>query len=202
MSLFIISFSITFVLLFRPFYYYHINYLNIEETSGYDYDTIKESYDDVIDYLVLDKPFKTGTLNYSEDGYDHFKDCKVLFRINFIILGITSIILLLKKMYFNNIKLFKYNIGFWSGCLNIFIFLTLFIISNIVGFDKCFEIFHNIFFLGKDNWLLSSKTDEIIKILPQKFFMNSTIFVILIIGIISITIIVKELYQHKRIKQS
>ena len=197
-SLFIISLSISFVLLFRPFYYYHINYLNIVETSGYNYSEIKEAYDDVIDYLVLDKLFSTGSLKYSLDGYDHFKDCQLLFRINFIILFVSLIIIILKRKFFNNIFTFKHNISFWSGCLNISIFIILYIISIIIGFDKCFEIFHNIFFLGKGNWLLNSKTDEIIKILPQEFFMNCAILVLSIIGIISIILILKEILIKRK----
>ena len=52
-SIFIVSFSILFVLLFRPFYYMQIKPLKIEEQSGLTYNEIKEAYDDVIDYLTL-----------------------------------------------------------------------------------------------------------------------------------------------------
>ena len=56
-ALFIISLSLSLVILFRPFYYFHINYLNLEQ-YGYTYNEIKKSYDDVMDYLVLNKEFK------------------------------------------------------------------------------------------------------------------------------------------------
>ena len=197
-SLFAISLAITFTLLFKPFYYYQIDYLNISETSGYTKEEIKESYDDVINYIVLDKEFKTGKLNYSQEGYDHFKDCKLLFRINFIILGVSLFIIFLKHMYFKNIKLFKHNISFLSSILNIFTFTTLFIISKIISFDKVFDLFHNIFFLGKENWLLDKDTDEIIKILPEEFFMNSAVLILLIVFIISLALIIKEIYQRKK----
>ena len=196
-SLFIISFCIAFVILFRPFYYYHISYLNIPKTTGYTFNEIKESYDDVIDYIVFNSDFKTGKLKYSLEGEDHFKDCKKLFTINFIILGLSSIGLLIKKRWYNNIKLHNYNISFWSSILVISIFINVLCFSIIVGFDKFFEIFHNIFFHGKDNWLLDSKTDEIIKILPQEFFMNCAILVLSIIFIITIIIIIKEISKRK-----
>ena len=197
-SLFIISLSISFVLLFRPFYYYHIDYLNISETSGYTKDEIKEAYDDVIDYIVLDKTFKTGKLNYSKDGYDHFKDCKVLFIINFIILGFSFGIILLKRIYLKNIKLFKYNVCMWSSVLNISIFMILFFVSKIISFDKMFELFHRIFFMGKDNWLFDKNTDEIIKILPKEFFMNCAILIIFLIFIISLVFIIKEIVSKRK----
>ena len=197
-ALFIISFSISIVILFRPFYYYHINYLNIEKESGYKYDEIKEAYDDVLDYLTLNKEFKTGKLAYSEEGKDHFKDCKILFIINFIILGITSIVLIIKKKYFNKTMIKKYNISFWSSILLLTLFIIVLITAFIIGFDSCFTIFHNIFFLGKENWLLNPDTDKIINILPQEFFLNCAIFVITLISLISITIIVREIYLKKK----
>ena len=196
-SLFIISLAISFVLLFRPFYYYQINNLNLEQETGYSYNEIKESYDDVINYLTLNKEFKTGNLKYSTSGKNHFQDCKILFNINFIILGITTIILLIKNKYLNKLKILNYNLEFFSGCLNIIIILSLLIISFIVGFNKIFDSFHKIFFFGKDNWLLSPDTDEIIKILPIEYFIRCAILLISIISIISITIIIKEMYNKK-----
>lgn len=199
-SLFIVSLVISFALVFKPFYYYHINSLNITNQSGYTELEIKEAYDDVIDYLVLDKPFKTGKLKYSDVGYDHFKDCKLLFNLNFFILGFSSVIIILKKIYFNNIKVFKHNISFLSSILNIFVFILIFVSSIIVGFSETFEIFHRIFFLGKDNWLLDRNTDEIIKILPQDFFMNLAILVVSLIIVISILIVIREIIIGKKKK--
>lgn len=196
-SLFIISLSISFVLIFRPFYYYHINYLDLTSETGYTYNEIKESYDNVIDYLVLDKPFKTGKLNYSSSGYDHFKDCKILFKINFIILGLSLFIIFLKNMYLKKLKVFKHNISFWSSILNIMLFFLLFTIYKIISFSKFFELFHNIFFLGQDNWLLDSNTDEIIKILPNEYFINCAILISLMVTVISITLITRDIRVHK-----
>ena len=77
-------------------------------------------------------------------------------------------------------------------------FTIILIASFIVDFDKVFDIFHNIFFLGKENWLLNPKTDEIIRILPQKYFMDCAILVILLIFIITITLIIREIYISKK----
>lgn len=197
-SLFIISFSISFVILFRPFYYYHIGYLNIEKETGYTYNEIKESYDDVLNYLTLNKEFKTGKLAYSNEGYDHFKDCKILFIINFVILGVTGIIIIIKKIYFNKIRVKGFNISFWSSITVLGLFILILITAFIVGFDQCFKTFHNIFFLGKQNWLLDPNVDEIIRILPEEYFMNCALAVISLISIISISIIIKEITRNKK----
>jgi integral membrane protein (TIGR01906 family) len=199
-SLFIISFSISIPILFRPFYYIQIDLLDIKEETGYSYEEIKEAYDDVIDYCLLNKEFKTGKLKYSNEGKSHFRDCKILFIINFVILIISGIIYILKKKLFNNIKLFNCNIEFCSSVLIIFIFLSLLISSFVIGFNDMFTIFHNIFFLGKDNWILDPDTDEIIDILPKHFFMNCAILVISIIFIITISFIIIEIINKKRKK--
>ncbi len=198
-SLFVISLAISFTILFRPFYYMHINALDLPKTAGLEYSDseIKEAYDDVMDYSVFYKSFSTGKLKYSNEGEDHFRDCRILFTINFIVFGITSIVIILKKKFFDDIKLLNFNIGFWSSILNLFLFLSLFIVSLFIDFDKIFTIFHHIFFLGKENWLFDSSKDEIIKILPQRFFMNCGILIVSIICILSIGIIVREIYKRK-----
>ena len=197
-SLFIISFSISFTILFRPFYYSQIKTLNIEEESGYTYDEIKQAYDDVIDYTTLNKEFRVGNLKYSNEGKDHFHDCKILFIINFIICGISGIIIIIKKLFYNTIKFHNYSISFISSCIVLLIIIILLIISLIIGFDKFFELFHNIFFLGKENWLFDSNIDEVIIILPFEYFMNCAILIVSIISTISITLIIKEIYNKKK----
>lgn len=186
-ALFIISLSLSLVILFRPFYYFHINYLNLEQ-YGYTYNEIKKSYDDVMDYLVLNKEFKIGNLKYSESGKNHFHDCKILFMINFIVLFISSFIVILKRKYLK-----ENNIFFFSSLIIISIFLILLITSLIIGFDKFFDLFHYIFFLGKDNWLLNPNEDEIINLLPKEYFRNCGILFLLITSIIPVINIIKYL---------
>ena len=195
-SFFIVSLSISVPILFRPFYYYQIKALDIENKSGYDYDTIKEAYDDMIDYTTsIHKEFKTGKLKYTKEGMNHFRDCKILFMINFLVLALSTVIIIIKKKFFNKIKLLKHNIGFWSAISLLISFMTLIGTYLIIGFDRFFELFHKILFLGKTNWTLDVDEDEIINILPNEFFVNCAILVVSIISIISIILIIKEIYD-------
>lgn len=196
-SLFIISLAISFTILFRPFYYLHINALDLPSKTGFSYNEIKESYDDVLDYCIFNKPFSTGNLKYSEEGKDHFRDCKRLFIFNFIVLGITSIIIIIKKKWFSDIKFLRHSIGFCSSMLTLGLFIIITLISAILGFNKSFTLFHNILFMGKDNWLFNSTKDEIIKILPERYFMNCGLLIIFIICIISLSLIINEIYKKK-----
>ena len=197
-SIFIVSFSILFVLLFRPFYYMQIKPLKIEEQSGLTYNEIKEAYDDVIDYLTLNTEFKTGNLSYSTAGMSHFRDCKILFIIDFIILIVSTIILVIKEKLFKKKKLLKHNLSFWSGLLIISIFLIILITFLIIGFNKSFELFHNILFLGKTNWILDPAVDKVIDILPNQFFLNCGIFILSFNIISSLFLIIKDLVKKNK----
>ena len=198
--LFIISFSIAFVILFRPFYYFHINYLNLPETTGYTYNEIKEAYDDIMDYTTLNKPFSVGNLKYSTEGYNHFKDCKNLFILDFIIVGITGIVLITKNKLFKKKEIHDYNYKLWGGVLSISFLVSLFLIILLFGFNDFFELFHRFFFFGKTNWLFNPQTDEIIKCLPKQFFMNCGILIVLLVFIISIVFIIVGRKKQKKNK--
>jgi len=81
--LFMLTFCIGLPIYCRFFYYIQIKTLDLEEQTGWSYGTIKEAYDEVLDYLTLPgKQFGTGELKWSEDGKAHFDDCKVLFDLN------------------------------------------------------------------------------------------------------------------------
>ena len=80
---FVLSLSIAIPILFRPFYYVHINAMDLPEQSGYSYQEIKDAYDDMMDFCVYGRqPFATGVMKYSEDGKSHFEDVAVLFKID------------------------------------------------------------------------------------------------------------------------
>ncbi len=198
--LFIISFSFAFVILFRLFYYLHIKYLNIPESTGYTYNEIKDAYDDIMDYSILNKPFSVGDLKYSNEGYNHFKDCKKLFMLDFIIAGITGIVILTKNKLFNKKEILDFNFKLWGGVLSISFLALLLLIIQLFGFDNFFEFFHKIFFLGKTNWLFNPQTDEIINCLPKQFFMNCGILIVLLIIIISIVFIIVGRKKQKKNK--
>lgn len=188
-AILIITFSIGLPIYFRPFYYAQIEILDIEAYSGADYEMIKEAYDELLDYLTVPgKEFSTGDFKYSENGKSHFVDCKVLFDLNayaFLIslVGFAALMILNKKGVFELWRPFGMSIAFCSGAYT----LTGFAIIGglaALDFDTAFTVFHRIFFPGKDNWLFSWYEDEIIRILPQDFFMNCAILILVSIILI------------------
>lgn len=201
--IFIITFSIGLPIYCRFFYYLQIEPLNIPKITGFDYATIKSSYDAVLDYLVLpNRPFSAGAFKFSESGASHFADCKVLFDLNSIALIISSVIIALSWILnkLGVVKLLKIkgvSIAFYSA-ISIFVVIILLAIIVSVDFNSAFTVFHHLFFPGKDNWTFNPNTDPIILALPQQFFMNCAILIGAGILLLSLGIIVFCLIKRKK----
>lgn len=203
---FIITISISLPIYLRFFYYLQIDALNIPESSGYDYATIKTAFDQVMNYLTLPGfKFGTGELSYSKEGMAHFADCKALFNLNLSILIISTVIIvtLLVLNKFKVITLmrpFKMHVCFTSAISVLGIFLILGLIIAI-DFKSAFLVFHKLFFVGKDNWTFYPEQDPIINILPEQFFMNCAILIVVAIVLICAGIILfQAIKRHKKAK--
>ena len=188
--LFMLTFAIGLPIYCRFLYYIQIKTLGLEAETGWSYGVIKRAYDEVLNFCTLPwvKNFSAGELKFSESGAAHFADCKVLFNLNFSVLVCSGAVLLtliiLNK--FKKIKILsfgKHKAYFWSGIIAVALPLLLVIIIAIAGFDRSFEAFHAIFFPGKDNWLFDYYEDEIIRVMPEQFFMNCAI--VIVVGLIA-----------------
>lgn len=206
-AILIITFSIGLPIYVRAFYYWQIDYLEIEKYSGFDRETIVEAYDDVLDYLTIPgREFAAGKLQNSENAISHFVDCKGLFDLNisaFIIslIGVIILIVLNKTGAFELWRPFGMNIAFCSGAYTLGGFG---VIGGLVAinFDVAFTIFHMIFFPGKDNWLFSWYDDELIRILPEAFFMNCAILIFVSIVTLCLGCIIYGLVEKMMTKKS
>ena len=178
----------------RPFYYAHIEALDMPYWTGLSVETIKEAYDEVLDYLTLPGgEFGAGVLKYSEEGASHFADCKKLFNLNLFAMLISgAIVLALSILNKKGIIKFWNFCGFipcfGAGTGTVSLFLTVGGLAAI-NFDLAFEVFHKLFFPGKDNWLFNPKVDEIINVMPFEFFRNCAILILSSVVIISTLLI-------------
>ncbi len=201
---FTITLSISLPIYFRPFYYMHIKPLDIPYYTGYDYQTIKHGYDQVLNYLTLpwDNVFKAGVFKYSTEGASHFADCKKLFNLNAVSLLLSVAIIVTIKILEKKEKLTLdkpkgLSVSFYAGISTLSLFVIIAIVVA-VDFDSAFTIFHTMFFPGKDNWLFDPRYDEIITALPQQFFMNSAILIVLSILLISLAFILIPIIKKKK----
>lgn len=200
----IITISIGLPIYIRPFYYAHIEALDLPEHSGFTAEQIKAAYNEVLDYLTIPgQEFGTGSLAYSQEGKAHFEDCKLLFDLNatvLVISGLCLVILLVLRRKIGPYRLGKRSAAFYGA-------LAAIVIPVVVGglaatnFDKAFVVFHTIFFPGKDNWIFDYRTDEIILVLPQDFFMHCAILIGAGVLCLSLAVLIGEFVSAKHRKK-
>ena len=135
----------------------------------------------MLDFCVLGTPFGTGELSWSESGRSHFADVRVLFRADFLVLGVTAVsaalLLFLRRLH--RLEFYRpagRGPGFWAGVLAAGLVLAVGALAAL-DFSRAFTVFHAVFFPGKDNWLFNPATDEIILIMPERFFLNCALLI-------------------------
>ena len=186
LALLILSFSIAVPILFRPFYYIQIDMLDLPERTGWSEETIREAYDEVLDFCVFGKPFGTGQL----------------FLLDFWVLGISAaaclllLILRLGKQWVYK-PLLGHGPGFWGGVTAGGLVLILAGLAAL-DFNRAFVIFHAIFFPGKDNWIFDSATDQIILVMPEEFFCNCAILIGVVLLTCCTVLILTDLLRRKK----
>lgn len=179
----VLSGAIAVPLLWRGFYYLHIGALGLPERTGWTAEEIREAFDEMMDFCVFREPFGTGVLKWSREGYAHFADCEVLFRLDFTVLAVAlAAVLLLAHMSreYEVVPLAGRGPMFWAGCL---LSVSFVVIAGLAAldFDRAFVVFHSLFFPGKTNWIFDYRVDQIIEVLPQVVFRN---YAILIVGLL------------------
>lgn len=172
----ILSISVTFVLNFRPLYYFDIGHLHISENSGYPEDEIRENYDALIDY---NSPFYKEDLSFptlpmSENGHTHFVEVKRIF-VFVQYLAVVSLILCIALTFFQ-VRKRKFLFLKYAGILTLVV-PAVFGCLIAVNWDAFFVTFHHLFF-NNDYWIFDAASDPVILILPDTFFMHAAILIL------------------------
>ena len=194
-SLCILILIVKFALAFKSFYYFEVDRLNIETTSNISKDEIIKNYDYTIDYLLGKEgtKFELPTLPSSLFGQVHFEEVLKIFStldivlIVSIVVSIIGIVLMYKKGNFNFVKQASNILTFFP-----IIFGAIFSLN----FERSFIIFHKIFFRN-DYWIFDPQKDPIINILPQEFFFDIAIFILIINFVIAFLL---RILYHKKLK--
>lgn len=202
--LLMLTFSIGVPIYFRPLYYLQIKTLGLEQATGWSYETIKQAYDEVLDFctLVWVNEFSAGGLRFSADGAAHFADCKLLFNLNLgVMLSSAAVVIAVKLLQiFGRVEILRLGgrgAGFWSAIAAVALPVLLLIIIAAAGFDNAFNAFHAMFFPGKDNWMFDPYYDEIILVMPMRFFMNCVIIIGVSLAAFAAALIAADLISGK-----
>lgn len=200
----ILTVSIGLPIYIRPFYYAHIESMDLPQRSGFTAQEIRAAYDEVLDYLTIPgREFGTGVMAHSAEGKAHFADCKVLFDLNASILaGSAAVLLVLYAMRkkWGPYRLGKRSAAFWAAALALAAPMIIGALAAL-DFNRAFVVFHSIFFPGKTNWVFDWNADQIIRVLPQDFFMHCAILIGAGLVAISLGIIVREFARKKTKEQ-
>lgn len=145
---------------------------HIESVTGKSIDELMDIKDKLLDYLKDEKDEEILESDFNEREILHMIDVKVLFKYGYILKDISLIVSIVLMGYFLINKkieslgktLFYGIFIWWSG-------IVLLFILSLSDFNKYFTYFHLIFF-NNDLWILNPKTDLLIQMLPQDFFMN------------------------------
>ena len=156
-----------------------VKWLNIEEFSGYSSEVAIRNYDAVIKFLspFHSDPFSMPDIPFSESGAFHFEEVKNIV-VGLYIFGAASlcaniIILLLTKKQ-NRREILR------KGAIVSLIFPIAIGTAIALNFDRFFVLFHKVFF-NNDYWMFDYRTDPVITILPEEFFMHCAIFIAFIL---------------------
>ena len=194
-ALAVLTGSVAWVVLLRPFYYVQIGPLGVCQASGLTAAQARAAYNDVMDYCLGLRPdFAAGVLPFSAEGAGHFADVRVLFLLVVWVFVAAAGLLLtgavvcrLRRQRLP--RLGGRTPGFWAACGLGGLFLLIALLAAL-DFDGAFTVFHSIFFPGKDNWLFDPGTDPVILILPEAFFRNCAIAIVTVLLTVCIVLVV------------
>ena len=185
----LISASVTFVLFDRSSYVRQLDKFDLTNATGMDENEILDNYNALIDYnsVFFRGPLEFPTLPMSEQGRIHFEEVKTIFSFFQIVLIVSAALaalccaLLLRKRRFRFLAL--------GGVLALVIPAATVCVMAAVGWDRFFALFHE-FFFNNDFWVFDSRTDPVILILPDAFFLNCLIRLIAGIAVPAVVLIV------------
>ncbi len=177
---FFIAFGLVFVLLFRPFYLFELDHLNIVEMSGFSREEILVNYDALIRWCMpwIRSEFSLPTFSFSPGAAYHFEQVKSVFRIVWILGtagGLVFILLLRSGLKDGRRK------GLRTAGLTVLVVPFLLGLFAAVDFNRAFILFHEMVFRN-DYWIFDQTTDPVILILPEAYFMHCFALILAIVG--------------------
>lgn len=197
----IASFSLSLLILFSAFFYvmdldafytYEIEKSNIEAAVNIPEEDLLPLYKALTDYMVgsIDSIQVEATVDgivmpmYNQREIDHMVDVRhlidllkrlILFIV--ILLGSSLFVLIRKKE--------KIATVFLGQVISTFLIFIGFVGMAMTDFNKYFIKFHELLFTN-DLWLLNPLTDRMIMLLPEVFFKDIVLLIVVSYGFVSI----------------
>ena len=192
----VISASVTFTLFDRSAYARMLERVDIADMTGFSEEEILANYNALIDYnsVFFKGPLSFPDFEMSDSGRTHFEEVKSIFSAIQIALMVSAAL----TAFLCNMLLRKRNIMFLrlGGILSLAIPAFIVCVMAIIGWDRFFVIFHKIFF-NNEYWVFDYRTDPVILILPDSWFLNCLIRIIIGIAAASAILIIGSITLEK-----
>ena len=175
LMVFLISAAVVIALNCIPLYVFDVRHLGLAEASGLSEDTLLQNYRILIDYNNLwgAKTLEFPDFAMSEAGRTHFAEVRTVFLAFEIALPISFVLVLLAvflSRLWEDPRYLK-----WGGIFTLLIPVILGIFS-LLDWETTFIKFHQIVFRN-DLWIFDPKTDPIINVLPEEFFLHEALLI-------------------------
>ena len=145
---------------------------------------------------ISDTPF------FNEREVAHMEDVRGLFvgavYLRYILIAVSILCIIAVKLLKGKVFKFLSNVLIFGTVITLI--LTAVLVFLIAGdFEKYFIIFHHIFF-NNDLWMLDPATDNLINIVPQGFFMDMSMRIIIvfsafILSMIGSGVVLKKIFK-------
>lgn len=194
-----LTFSIAIPILWRDFYFFHIDLLNIVEATDVSRSDLIYSFNELMDSLVFYKEFGEGVFEYSVSGMNHFLDCRILFTLDLVTLPISFVVFLVYFILIKTKKIIVYrpagmSILFYASFVPILLLGALAIYA-LIDVNSAYTFFHAVLFPGKDNWVFNPRTDPIINALPEQFFLDCGILIFSVLLLVLLVVIIYNIVK-------
>jgi integral membrane protein (TIGR01906 family) len=141
--------------------------------------------------LVVEKDGRSVVL-FNEREVAHLRDVKGLFRLDYTVLLWTLVYGLVYTLWtvFWRKGVYRRYLArglAWGGGLTIALMLAVGLVWLLFGFDRLFWQFHVLSF-ANDFWLLDPTRDYLIRLFPQGFWFDVTVFIALCIAFLAVVL--------------
>ena len=194
---FFIGIGLNIAIFFRPLYHFDIGFLDLESYGGFSKKQILENYNALIDYC---SPFFYGELTFpsmkiSVQALQHFVEVKQLFLL-FDGLALLSGVGLLVQIILRKKHADKNPSWLLTGSVTSMIAPVFVGLLCAICWDKAFVWFHKIAFRN-DYWIFNWYEDEVIRILPDTFFLQCAGIIIGIVILFNLLCLLSGIYKLK-----
>lgn len=171
----------------KSFYYDEYSKLNTAQSIGMSSDDLNNATDTLLDYLKDkrdDLIVKANINGVDREVFNnretlHMVDVKDLYQNVILIRNIFLIISFIILIYLVFSKDNKYLFIEYKKALLFYLFIfSLIGIFCLIDFNSFWTGFHHVFFPNNDLWLLDPRTDILIMMVPEKFFYDLCISIV------------------------